>query len=65
MNTIQAMEAEIAEGEGAGADVLLRPVLPNASWVDFFKPEPFIRRGEEEAMKMLPKIKALVAQQNV
>jgi len=65
MNTIQAMEAEIAEGEGGSADVLLRPVLPNASWVDFFKPEPFIRRGEEEAMKMLPKIKALVSQQNV
>ncbi len=65
MNTIQAMEAEIAEGEGAAADILLRPVLPNASWVDFFKPEPFIKRGEEEAMKMLPKIKALVSQQNV
>lgn len=64
MNTIQAMEAEIAEGEGGGADILLRPVLPSASWVDFFKPEPFIRRGEEETLKMLPKIKALVSQQN-
>ena len=65
MNTIQAMEAEIAEGEGAGADILLRPVVPNASWVDFFKAEQFIKRGEDEAMKMLPKIKALVSQQNV
>jgi NTE family protein len=65
MNTIQAMEAEIAEVEGEGADVLIRPVMPMASWVDFYKPEPFIRRGEEEAMKMLPKIKALVSQQNV
>ncbi len=65
MNTIQAMEAEIAEGEGAGADILMRPVVPNASWVDFFKADQFIRRGEEEAMKMLPKIKALVSQQNV
>ena len=65
MNTIQAMEAEIADVEGEAADVLLRPVLPNASWVDFYKPEQFIRRGEEEAMKLLPKIKALVSQQNV
>ena len=65
MNTIQAMEAEIAEVEGEAADVLIRPVLVNASWVDFYKPESFIRRGEEEAMKLLPKIKALVSQQNV
>lgn len=65
MNTIQAMEAEIAEVEGEGADVLIRPVMPMASWVDFYKPEPFIRRGEEETMRMLPKIKALVSQQNV
>ncbi len=65
MNTIQCMESEIAEIEGEGSDVLLRPVLPNASWVNFYKPGPFIKRGEEEAMKLLPKIKALVSQQNV
>lgn len=65
MNTIQYMESEIAEIEGSAADVLIRPVLPTATWVDFYKPEPFIRRGEEETLKLLPKIKALVAQQNV
>jgi NTE family protein len=65
MNTIQSMEAEIAEIEGENADVLVRPVLPNASWVNFYKPAPFIRRGEEEATRLLPKIKALVSQQNV
>lgn len=65
MNTIQSMEAEIAEVEGESADVLVRPVLPNASWVNFYKPGPFIRRGEEEAARLLPKIKALVSQQNV
>ena len=65
MTTIQTMEAEIAEIEGASADVLLRPVIPTASWVEFFRPQQFIKRGEEEAVKMLPKIKALVSQQNV
>jgi NTE family protein len=65
MNTIQTMETEISEVEGEGADVLLRPVIPDASWVEFYKPQIFIRRGEEEAEKMLPKIKALVSQQNV
>ena len=65
MNTIQFMESEIAEIEGGAADVMIRPVLPTATWVDFYKPEPFIRRGEEETLRLLPKIKALVAQQNV
>ncbi len=63
MNTIQAMESEIAEIEGDAADVLLRPVVPEANWVDFFKPKPFIKRGEEETIKHLPRIKALVSQQ--
>ena len=63
MSTIQSMEAEIADTESQSADVLLRPVIPNSSWVDFFKSEPFIRRGEEETIKLLPKIKALVSQQ--
>lgn len=65
MNTIQAMETEIAEIEGESADVLIRPVVPSASWVEFFKAQQFIKRGEEETMKMLPKIKALVSQQNL
>ncbi len=65
MTTIQTMEAQIAEIEGGAADVLLRPVIPTANWVEFFRPQQFIKRGEEEAMKMLPKIKALVSQQNV
>ncbi len=64
MNTIQYMETEISEIEGEAADLLIRPVLTNSSWVDFFKPQAFIKRGEDETMKLLPKIKALVAQQN-
>ena len=65
MNTIQAMESEIAEMEGESADLLLRPVVPMASWVDFYKPQIFIQRGEEETLRALPKIKALVSQQNL
>ncbi|MBI4432138.1 MAG: patatin-like phospholipase family protein [Candidatus Omnitrophica bacterium] len=64
MNTIQTMESEIAEMEAQDADLLLRPVVPNADWVEFYKPAGFIKRGEEEAIRFLPKIKALVSQQN-
>ncbi len=65
MNTIQSMEAQISEIESEAADLVIRPVMANASWVEFFKPQPFIKKGEEETVKMLPKIKALVSQQNM
>lgn len=65
MNTIQQMESEIADVEGEMADVLLRPVLPSGSWMEVYHAEKFIRRGEEEAVRLLPKIKTLVSQQNV
>lgn len=64
VNTIQAMEYEISEIEGVQADIVLRPVVPMASWMDFYKPAVFIRRGEEETTKEMSKIKALVSQQN-
>lgn len=63
MNTIQFMESEIADIEGESADILIQPVVPSANWVEFYKPEQFIRKGEEEMEKALPKIKALIAQQ--
>ncbi len=65
MNTIQSMESEIAEIEGESADVLIRPVISTSNWVEFYKPLPFIKKGEEEAMKNLSKIKALVSLQNI
>ncbi len=64
VNTIQSMEAQIADIEAESADIMLRPVIPNANWMDFYKPEMFIRKGEEETMLALPLLKSLVAQQN-
>jgi predicted acylesterase/phospholipase RssA len=64
MNTIQYMETEISEVEGEAADLVIRPIVAHSSWVDFFKPQQFIKRGEDEAMKLMPKIKALVSQQS-
>ncbi len=64
VNTIQSMEAQIADIEAESADIMLRPVIPNANWMDFYKPEMFIRKGEEETMRALPALKSLVAQQN-
>lgn len=65
MNTIQCMESEIADIEGQSADVLIRPVVANATWMELYKPRQFIERGEEETMKLMPQIKSLVSQQNI
>ncbi|MEI8345385.1 MAG: patatin-like phospholipase family protein, partial [Candidatus Omnitrophota bacterium] len=60
MNTIQAMESEISDVEAQDADLLIRPVIPEANWVDFHKPRLFIQKGEEAAEALLPKIKELI-----
>ncbi len=65
MNTIQSMESEIADIEGQAADVLIRPVVPNATWMELYKPRQFIEKGEEETMKLIQNIKSLVSQQNI
>lgn len=61
MNTIQAMESRIAEVEEEEADLVLRPVVPGGSWIELYRPIPYIRRGEEEALRQLSGIRALVA----
>jgi len=60
MRAMQAMEYQIAEISCRNADLLLRPSVPGSHWLEFFHPEPFIQRGEEEALKQLPLLKRLV-----
>ncbi|GEM_PF-122518 len=60
MRSMQSMEYQIAETACREADLVLRPSLPGSHWLEFYNPEQFIRRGEEEALRMLPAIKRLV-----
>ncbi len=60
MRSMQAMEYQIAEHASREADVTLRPSLPDSHWLEFSHPEKFIRRGEEEALRHLPKLRRLV-----
>ena len=62
MNTIQFMEYEIAEVSGQDADVLIRPIVHDAHWAEFYKPEKFIRSGEEKTLEQIDEIKRLVAE---
>lgn len=59
MRSMQAMEYQIAEVACRDADIILRPTVPGSHWLEFFSPEKFIRRGEEEALQRLPELKRL------
>ena len=60
MRSMQSMEYQIAEVACREADLILRPTLAGSHWLEFYNPEKFIRKGEEEAMRRLPELKRLV-----
>ena len=60
MSTSLAMQYVFAESSSKDADCVIHPVLPNAAWFELYKVEALIKRGEQEAEKMLPQIKALI-----
>ncbi len=60
MRSMQTMEYQIAEVACREADLILRPTLAGSHWLEFYNPEKFIRKGEEEAMRRLPELKRLV-----
>lgn len=62
MNTIQFMEYEIAEVTSREADVLIRPVVPEGHWAEFYRPEKFIRIGEEDTLAKLEEIRSLLVE---
>jgi NTE family protein len=65
MRSMQAMEYQIAEVACRDADLTLRPTVPGSHWLEFFNPEPFIRRGEEVALQYLPELKRIVRVRSV
>lgn len=62
MNSMNAMEYVLAEASIRGADCILHPTIPKVNWYELYEVERLIKRGEEEAEKMLPQIKALIAE---
>lgn len=62
MNSTQSMEYVLAEASSRGADCVLHPTIPTVNWFELYRVERLIKRGEEEAERMLPQIKALIAE---
>lgn len=65
VNSVQAMEHEIANATAADADVLIRPSVPQIHWAEFHRAKELIIKGEEAAQAMVPELRALVKQQNL
>ncbi len=60
MNSSLSMQYVLAETSSREADCVLHPVIPTVNWFELYKVEILIKRGEEEAERMLPQIKALI-----
>ncbi|MBI2104700.1 MAG: cyclic nucleotide-binding domain-containing protein [Candidatus Omnitrophica bacterium] len=65
MRSMQSMEHQIADVACREADLTLRPTVPGSHWLEFFNPEPFIRRGEEEALRYLAELKRIAGMRDV
>jgi predicted acylesterase/phospholipase RssA/CRP-like cAMP-binding protein len=60
MRSMHVMQSRMAEEACANADVVIRPILPDGVWYDFYHPERYIRCGEAAAQAVLPQLKQLV-----
>ncbi len=63
VNSMQAMEHEIACTVAADADVVIRPSIPHIGWVEFHRSKELIRLGEEAAEAAIDELRAIVNQQ--
>ena len=60
MRSMHVMQSRMAEDSCVNADVVLRPMVPEGVWYDFYHPERYIRAGERAAEAALPQLKELV-----
>jgi NTE family protein len=60
MRAMHAMQSQIAATACANADVVIRPIILDSVWYEFYDPIKYIRKGEESARAILPALKKLV-----
>jgi len=58
---IQASESVLAEISRKQSDVYLHPDVSGINWFEFYRAKELIKRGEEEAYRLLPKLKKLLS----
>lgn len=55
-SSIELMQSEVAQKEAQLADIILHPDLSGLHWLELYKSEEFVRRGEQETRENLGKI---------
>jgi NTE family protein len=55
-SSIEVMQSEVAQKEAQLADIVLHPDLSGLHWLELYKSEEFVKRGEQEARRNLGKI---------
>jgi NTE family protein len=64
MRFLNAIQARVSQDTCAKADVVISPSVPDGVWYDFYRPERYIRRGEQAAEAALPQLRELVGTKN-
>ncbi|MBI4430892.1 MAG: patatin-like phospholipase family protein [Candidatus Omnitrophica bacterium] len=60
MSTIQFMEYSIASSAEIGADVVIRPVVIDSHWAEFYSGGKFVKMGEQQTQEAMKEIRALL-----
>jgi NTE family protein len=56
MNSMQVLQHELGNFKAISADVLIKPDLSDFTWIEYYRSNELIERGEEAAERAIPAI---------
>src|SRR5262249_47147458 len=62
MNSMQVLQHELGTFKAISADVLIKPDLSDFTWVEYYRSNELISRGEEAAERAVPAIERALNQ---
>jgi len=62
MNSMQILQYELGNFKAISADVLINPELSDFTWVEYYRSDELIQRGEEAAERAMPAIQRALGQ---
>jgi NTE family protein len=62
MNSMQVLQHELGNFKAISADVLIRPDLSDFTWIEYYRSNELIDRGEEAAERAMPAIERALDQ---
>jgi NTE family protein len=60
MNAMQILQYELGNFKAISADVLINPDLSDFTWIEYYRADELIERGEEAARRALPAIEKAI-----